>query len=111
MTTEADVRLKIDEQLAQAGWSLERGNLVEELSLKGVTRRTRLREMPPSYESSRDRLDYLLKGADGKPIAVVEAKNDESDPLEGKRQAEDYADHIASAYNVRPPFIFLANGD
>jgi type I restriction enzyme R subunit len=111
MATEADARLhKIDGQLAQAGWSEKQGNLSKEWSLKGTPRGKQVHEKPVSYEHATERVDYLLKGRDGKPIAIVEAKRDARDPLEGKRQAEEYADHIVALYHVRP-FIFLTNGD
>ncbi len=111
MLTEADVRVrKIDEQLARAGWSEERATLAKEFFLKGTLAPKQVRELPGSYESGDERLDYLLFGSDGKPLAVVEAKRNGRDPLEGKRQAEDYADHIFARYHVRP-FIFLSNGD
>lgn len=111
MPTEAEVRLqKIDGQLAQAGWSEKQGNLSKELQLKTGRRGKQVREEEVSYERAMERVDYLLKGRDGKPIAIVEAKRDARDPLEGKRQAEEYADHIYDLYDVRP-YIFLTNGD
>lgn len=111
MTLETEVRLqKIDRQLAQVGWSEAQGNLVKELTLKNTARDKRIREAKSPYESGNERADYVLKGHNGKPIAIVEAKRDERDPLEGKRQAEDYADHIFALHGVYP-FIFLSNGD
>ena len=111
MPTEAEVRLqKIDGQLAQAGWSEKQGNLSKELQLKTGRRGKQVREEEGSYEQAMERVDYLLKGRDGKPIAIIEAKRDARDPLEGKRQAEEYADHIYHLHHVRP-FIFLTNGD
>src|SRR6266849_6586655 len=111
MATEAQVRLqKIDRQLAQVGWSEAQGNLVKEHFLKGITNGKQVREDTTSYNRGDERGDYLLKGRDEEPLAIVEAKRDERDPLEGKRQAEDYADHIIDLYKVHP-FIFLTNGD
>ena len=111
MSTEADVRLrKIDGQLAQAGWSEKQGNLSKEWLIRDASQGKQIREAAGSYEHGSERVDYLLKGRDGKPVAIVEAKRDARDPLEGKRQAEEYADHINALYHVRP-FIFLTNGD
>ena len=62
-------------------------------------------ETPANYEDEpqrrRDeRTDCVLKDHDGKPIAIVEAKHDERDPLEGMQQGADYADRFASLYNT-----------
>lgn len=40
----------------------------------------------------------------------MEAKKSSRDPLEGERQAADYADRIKNHYDI-DPFIFLANGN
>src|SRR6266705_4006024 len=95
MATEAQVRLqKIDGQLSRVGWSRAQGNLVKEHFLKGTTNGKQVHEDTASYNRGDERGDYLLMGRHGEPLAIVEAKRDERDPLEGKRQAEDYADHI-----------------
>src|SRR5437879_5740638 len=109
MPTEAEVRFWIDGQLAQAGWSEKQGNLSKEWPLKGMVLGKRVLESSAAYSSDFERVDYVLMGHDRKPIAIVEAKRDARDSLEGKRQAEEYADHISALYDVRP-FIFLSNG-
>ena len=43
-------------------------------------------------------------------LAIVEAKRSSRDPIEGERQAADYADAIAKEQGI-DPFVFLANGD
>ncbi len=53
--------------------------------------------------------DYALLGADGIPVAIVEAKRSSRDELAGKRQASDYADRIKARFG-QDPFIFLTNG-
>ena len=53
--------------------------------------------------------DYVLYGSDGKPLAVVEAKNTSKDPIIGKHQAELYADCLERQYGVRP-VIYYSNG-
>lgn len=91
----------IDSQLAHAGWSKSRRSLVEEFVLSTSS--------PDSSYGREQFADYVLLGADGKPIALVEAKRSSRDELAGKRQAADYADAIKSKFGTEP-FIFLTNG-
>ncbi len=93
----------IDQQLVEAGWSQRDLSLLEEFELsppKGIT---------PEKNEKHGFVDYVLIGKEGKPIAVVEAKRTSRDPIEGKRQAADYADQIHRKFGVEP-FIFLTNG-
>ncbi len=53
--------------------------------------------------------DYVLWGADGKPLAVIEAKRARKDPREGKEQARLYADCLQAQFGQRP-IIFYTNG-
>ena len=53
--------------------------------------------------------DYVLYGSDGKPLAVIEAKNTSKDPIIGKHQAELYADCLERQYGIRP-VIYYSNG-
>lgn len=99
---EAQTRTEIiDSQLAHAGWSRSRRTLIEEFLLK-----TTELESTDNYHQF---ADYILLGADSKPIAVVEAKRSSRDELAGKRQAADYADEIKTQFGS-DPFIFLTNG-
>lgn len=91
----------IDSQLAHAGWSKSRRSLIEEFVLSTSS--------PDSSYGREQFADYVLLGADGKPIALVEAKRSSRDELAGKRQAADYADVIKSKFGI-DPFIFLTNG-
>ncbi len=91
----------IDTQLAHAGWSSSRRSLIEEFVLSAGS--------PNSTYGREQFADYVLLGADGKPIALVEAKRSSRDELAGKRQAADYADAIKSKFGIEP-FIFLTNG-
>ena len=114
MTSASDLRneaqtrkLFIDEQLADAGWHVDRGNLLEEMRLTGAAQ---LSERPnAAYDAGDEFADYVLLGRDGKPVAVVEAKRTSRDALVGQGQAADYADRVRTQYDVEP-FIFLANG-
>ena len=53
--------------------------------------------------------DYVLWGADGLPLAVVEAKRTRIDAREGQQQAKLYADAL-EAMHGRRPVIFYTNG-
>ena len=54
-------------------------------------------------------VDYVLFGANGKPLAVVEAKRTSKDPEVGRKQAILYADCLEQQYGVRP-VIYYTNG-
>lgn len=54
-------------------------------------------------------VDYVLRGKNGKIIAVVEAKRTSRDPKEGRNQAKLYADCVEQAQGLRP-IIFYTNG-
>jgi type I restriction enzyme, R subunit len=54
-------------------------------------------------------VDYVLRGDDGKPLALVEAKRTCKDPRIGQQQAKLYADCLEAQYGQRP-IIFYSNG-
>lgn len=54
-------------------------------------------------------VDYVLRGDDGKPLAIVEAKRTRKDPRVGQQQAKLYADCLEQEYGQRP-VIFYTNG-
>lgn len=96
--TEAETRdAFIDVMLREAGWNPKAKN-VEEYPVTG---------MPGA--SGKGFVDYVLWGADGKPLAVVEAKKTKVDPKVGKHQAELYADCLEQESGQRP-VIFYTNG-
>ncbi|WP_462137991.1 DEAD/DEAH box helicase family protein [Candidatus Mycalebacterium sp.] len=85
---EAEVRVVIDALLRKAGWRLpdeENPNV----------RMEQFSEGRPS--------DYLLLGSNTYPIAILEAKESEKNPLSGKEQARGYAEN----HNAR--FVILSN--
>lgn len=91
--SEADTRrLYIDVLLQEAGWNPDAPN-VKEFILKNTG----------------ERADYVLWGADGKPLAVVEAKRTTRDAREGQQQARLYADALEQLYGQRP-ILFYTNG-
>jgi len=115
MSTEAEIRQEnIDKQLAEAGWSRSQGNLVTEAFLSGANKWLREHSPDDPYlaetESNRAFADYIFLSKDGKTLAVLEAKRDSRSPLEGERQAVEYAERIYQQTD-KLPFIFLSNGD
>ena len=96
--TEAQTReLMIDVMLREAGWD-PKGKNVEEYEVTG---------MPT--EKGIGKVDYVLWGQDGKPVALVEAKKTRVDPQKGKRQAELYANCLEAMHGQRP-VIYYSNG-
>lgn len=53
--------------------------------------------------------DYVLFGRDGKPLAVVEAKKKDEDPIKGEHQAQLYADCLEKEFGYRP-VVYYTNG-
>ncbi len=51
-------------------------------------------------------VDYVLFGANGKPLAVVEAKRTTKSPEVGRQQAILYADCLERQYGVRPVIYY-----
>lgn len=101
--TEAQTReLIIDVMLREAGWDPKAKN-VEEYQVLDC--------MPTESGSCTGTgyVDYVLWGNDGKPVALVEAKNTRIDPKIGRRQAELYADCLEKHHKQRP-IIYYSNG-
>jgi len=97
MGNEAEARIKIDKQLEKSGWRL----LDDENGPKNV-----LVESSTTKSNSRHgSIDYLLLDNYGKPFIVLEAKNEDKEPLVGKEQARDYA------LNQNVNYIILSNGE
>ncbi|OUO59819.1 DEAD/DEAH box helicase family protein [Olsenella sp. An270] len=90
-------RRYIDLDIEYAGWDLER-NVETEVEVQG---------MPNSRGVGY--IDYVLNGADGKPLAIVEAKRTMHDTKKGLQQARLYAQCLEMRYGYAP-FIFLSNG-
>jgi type I restriction enzyme R subunit len=90
-------RLFIDVMLAEAGWSLDQ---------------VRDREYPVTgmpNERGQGYVDYVLWGADGLPLAVVEAKRTTKSAQGGQQQAKLYADCLEAQFGRRP-VAFYSNG-
>ena len=88
----------IDLDLQLVGWNMER-DVVTEYPVTGM-------EGNPGQQG---RIDYLLNGRDGRPLAIIEAKRTAYDPAKGLQQARLYADCLERQFGYRP-LIFLSNG-
>ena len=110
MPSEAQARITINKLLEEAGWRFlpdaqgRRENIVCE---HRVTRRV----FSPSQDLGQDFehapngfVDYVLLNTDQRPVAVLEAKRENIDPLTGKEQARTYAESLGVSH------IFLSNG-
>lgn len=95
---EAETRdLFIDKLLREAGWDPDAPG-VREVEVTGM----------PNAKGV-GYCDYVLWGADGKPLAVVEAKATRHSPAKGQQQAKLYADCLEKMHGQRP-VIFCTNG-
>ncbi|MCT0212431.1 MULTISPECIES: DEAD/DEAH box helicase family protein [unclassified Synechococcus] len=97
LTEFATRQLYIDHYLEEVGWRLGEGRS-DEVPVSGMPN-----------ETGEGFVDYVLWGADGKPLALVEAKRSSKDPMLGQQQAKLYADCLETQYGQRP-LIFLSNG-
>ncbi len=94
---EAATRVQyIDLLLAEAGWELDDSNF--EVEVAGMPN-----------QADRGRVDYVLWGEDGKPLALIEAKRTQRDAVVGQQQAKLYADALEAEHGQRP-VIFYSNG-
>ncbi|AGK96698.1 DEAD/DEAH box helicase family protein [Clostridium pasteurianum] len=87
----------IDVELKLAGWNFGK-DIGEEVEVTGMPN-----------DSGAGKVDYVLYGANGKPIAVVEAKRSSKDPKVGQQQAKLYADCLEKKFTQKP-IIFFTNG-
>lgn len=91
----------IDVDLALMGWTLDGVNM-------DVSQEYAVDDME-NIVGKKGRIDYVLWGRDGLPLAVIEAKRTSKDPKIGKQQAMLYADCLERKFKRRP-MIFLTNG-
>ena len=109
MTKEARARILINDLLKRAGWRFfddETGQANIALEANVKIKKKALDALGNDFEkTSSGFVDYLLLDARGFPIAVLEAKSENLDPLVGKEQARRYA----HSQNVR--FVILSNGN
>lgn len=86
----------IDLLLREAGWDIPKEDKEEKVA-----------GMPNN--AGVGYVDYILRGKDGKPLGLVEAKRASVDPKVGQQQAKLYADCLEKKYGLRP-IIFYSNG-
>lgn len=89
----------VDLELLDAGWDIK--------DKRQVGLEVEVRHQPTS--SGKGAADYVLWGADGKPLAVIEAKKTARSAQEGRTQARIYADGLEKDFGQRP-VIFYTNG-
>ena len=96
--SEAETRdLFIDVLLREAGWTLDDPR-DREYEVSGM----------PNAQGV-GFVDYVLWGADGRPLAVIEAKRTRKSAGVGQQQAKLYADRLEAQFGRRP-VIFYTNG-
>lgn len=103
MVKEAKARLKINQLLQDAGWRFfDDKSGSRSIEVEG---NVNLEGQGDDFEKGKGFIDYLLLDTKGFPLAVLEAKSQSKDPLDGKYQAENYA----KAKRCR--YVILSNGD
>lgn len=90
--------LFIDLLLREAGWRFTKPGYDTEFPVQGMPNKT-----------GEGFVDYVLWGADGKPLGIVEAKRTRRDARVGQQQARLYADCLEAKFSQRP-VIFYSNG-
>ena len=91
----------IDVDLKQLGWKFEGSDadVWEEYEVDGMA----------GVLGQKGKVDYVLFGKDGLPLAVIEAKRTSKDPNIGRKQALLYADCLQKKFGRRP-MMFTTNG-
>ena len=109
MAKEAKARIKINKLLEESGWRFfddakGKANIVLEPKVK-VTKAA-IDALGDNFEDTGNGfIDFLLLDEAGFPLAVLEAKSEDKNPLVGKEQARKYA----KSQNCR--FVILSNGN
>ena len=109
MQKEAKARIKINKLLEESGWRFfDDKNGEASIVLESNTKITQkeIDAFGEDFESTKNGyIDFLLLDDKGFPFVVLEAKQEEKDPLDGKEQARRYA----QSQNAR--FVILSNGN
>ena len=109
MSKEAQARIKINKLLEEAGWRFlddARGKANILLESNATLIQADVDAFGEDFEAvKKGFIDFLLLDEKGFPCAVLEAKSEDKDPLNGKEQARGYA----QSQKVR--FIILSNGN
>ncbi len=108
MAKEAKARIRINDYLQRSGWRFfddENGPANISLETHVKLKKKTLDNLGDDFEKTTNGfVDYLLLDERGFPVAVLEAKSENFDPLVGKEQARKYA----HSQNAR--FVILSNG-
>ena len=100
--SEAQLRLKINNLLKEAGWRL---NGEQDDNVKAEYPVTIIQTNDDGNEIRVNKsADYVGFDENNRPLVVIEAKREEKNPLVGKEQAREYA----QALNAR--YVYLSNG-
>ena len=100
--TEAETRKRyIDTDLKRLGWILSgpKADVSFEYPVENLG----------DVTGQKGFVDYVLFGADARPLAVIEAKKASVDPKVGREQAKQYADCLERKFGRRP-VMFTTNG-
>jgi type I restriction enzyme, R subunit len=101
---EAETRARfVDTLLVAAGWKVAPGGE----STDEVEQEVEVEEQPTP--SGKGYVDYVLWDDEGKPLALIEAKQTARSPESGQKQAQLYADWLEKKHGQRP-VLFLTNG-
>jgi type I restriction enzyme R subunit len=104
MQKEAKARIKINKLLEEAGWRFLPSD--EGRATVMVEGNVRFDDLGENFEKAKHGfVDYLLLDDAGFPLAVLEAKSEDLDPLVGKEKARRYA----KSQKVR--YVLLSNGN
>ena len=104
--SEAETRkLYIDLMLREAGWDV----LSSEGEIQPLKACIEVEVQGMPNNAGVGYADYVLFAADGKPLAVIEAKRTSKDPNNGRIQARLYADCLERRFGRRP-MMFTTNG-
>jgi type I restriction enzyme R subunit len=104
MQKEAKARIKINRLLEEAGWRLLPSS--EGRATVALESNVKFDDLGEDFEKTKHGfVDYLLLDDGGFPLALLEAKSEDLDPLVGKEKARSYA----KSQKVR--YVLLSNGN
>ncbi|AEU37477.1 type I restriction endonuclease subunit R [Granulicella mallensis] len=116
MPSESATRKEIiDLRLKEAGWRVsDPTQVIEEYFLPPPNNDDNATELALDkrldQSGSREFSDYVLLGKNGKPVAVVEAKQSSKSAELGREQAKQYCQNIQANHDGELPFCFYTNG-
>jgi type I restriction enzyme R subunit len=108
---EAKARIRINKLLEESGWHFfdnkkGKANISLEHRTQKLDGIKTNDDLGPDFQKAPDGfIDYLLLNHQQKPVAIIEAKRESIDPLNGKDQARQYARSLGVRH------IFLSNGN